>query len=212
MGTAGPASPFGRISEEALRRATGRGADEWFAAMDAAGAAGMAHRDIVAHLERHHPECGSAWWRQSIAVAYERARGLRQVGQTAGAGWQVGIQRTLAAPAEAVWLALIGRPELWLGPGAPAPAEGGRYRAGRVGDIAGADGDIRVVAPGRRLRLTWRPDGWEAPAALQLTLTARRPDATTLAVHLEKLPDAGARERMRDHWRDVLRRVAGAVA
>jgi hypothetical protein len=30
----------------------------------------------------------SGWWRQSIAVGYEQARGKRQVGETANAGYQ----------------------------------------------------------------------------------------------------------------------------
>ena len=194
-----------RVSEESLREATGRGWEQLFGALDGAGAADLAHRDIVELLDR---EFGveSGWWRQSIAVAYEQARGKRVVGQTADAGFQVGVQRTLAGSPREVWELITGRPELWLGDGGPPSFErGARYKAG------GASGEIRVVKPGDRLRLTWQPAGWAAPATLQLTLTERGPGRTALGVHLEKLPDADSREAMRTHWRAVLDRMAAAV-
>src|SRR3712207_9511305 len=84
-----------RIANESVREATGRAWDEWLVALDAAGAADLGHKEIVAHLEREHPDV-SAWWRQSITVAYEQARGKRVLGETADAGFQVGVQRTVA--------------------------------------------------------------------------------------------------------------------
>src|SRR5829696_404166 len=101
---------------EAVEKATGRGWEDWYAILDAAGAADLGHGAIVAHLEREHPEV-SSWWRQSIAVRFERARGKRAVGQTADAGFQVGVQRSLAASVHEAWDLLTSRPDLWLGAG-----------------------------------------------------------------------------------------------
>ncbi len=191
-----------RVSSKAVREATGRDWDDWLAALDAAGAADMSHKEIVAHLEG---EVESSWWRQSIADGYEQARGKREVGQTADAGFQVGVQRSVAASAAEVWELLTTRPELWLGDGAaPKLEKGERYEAG------GASGEIRVVRPGDRLRLTWRPDGWDRPATLQLTLLERS-GKTVVNVHLEKLPDAEAREEMRTQWRARLERMVEAI-
>jgi hypothetical protein len=89
----------GRVSPESLRRATGRAWTEWLEALDAAGAANWEHKEIVAHLERDHTEVDSNWWRQSIAVGYARARRKRAVGETAAAGFQVGVQRAIDATA-----------------------------------------------------------------------------------------------------------------
>ncbi len=90
-----------RLSSETVREATGRGWEEWLEALDAAGAADWNHGQIVAHLEREHREATTSWWRQSITVGYEQARGKRAEGETA-AGFQVGVQRSVAAsPAEA---------------------------------------------------------------------------------------------------------------
>jgi len=205
-GTGAPAG--GRVSAEAVREATGRGWDEWFAALDATGAAGLPHGEIVAVIRRGHPAV-SGWWQQSITVEYERARGKRVVGQTAGAGFQVGVQRSVAATAEEAWELVTTRPDLWLGEGAEvAFAVGERYR---VPTGEGASGVVRVVKPGARLRMTWQPEGWPAPATLQLTLTASGSGRTVVGAHLEKLPDADAREAMRARWRAALERIAAAL-
>lgn len=51
--------------------------------------------------------------------------------------------------------------------------------------------------------MTWQPEGWKKPALLQLTVLPK-PKATSLHVHMEKLPDARARAMMRAHWQRVL--------
>ena len=203
---------LGRISSHSVREATGRGWDAWLEALDAAGAADWDHREIVAYLERAHPEVTSGWWRQSIAVGYERARGKRVVGQTADAGFQVGVQRTVGATAMGVWELITSRPDLWLGEGASvAFAEGARYEVPPGDGGPGASGEVRVVKPGERLRMTWHPEDWPAPATLQVTLSESRSGKTAITAHLEKLPDADAREAMRARWREALERIAAAA-
>ena len=64
-----------RISSDSLREATGRGWDEWLATLDAAGAADWDHKEIVAYLKREHGDTTTGWWRQSLTVGYEQARG-----------------------------------------------------------------------------------------------------------------------------------------
>lgn len=205
---------YGRVTSRAAREATGRGWREWVEVLDTAGARNWDHKEVVAFLEREHPQA-SPWWRQSIAVAYEKARGSRVLGETADAGFEVGVQRSLAVGRDEVWEILVARPDLWLGEGAEVDLErGGPYVVRDAADDGGAvsaRGDVRVVRPGHRLRMTWQPEGWASPATLQLTLSVAASGRTTLGVHLEKLPDAQAREAMREHWRGVLDRVVRAV-
>ena len=199
---------LGLPSPQAVRAATGRGWEEWLEALDGAGAGDWKHKEIVAYLEREHPGV-SSWWRQSITVGYERARGKRAVGQTAYTGFQVGVQRTVAATATEAWYLIILRPELWLGEGAAvAFAEGERYEVPPANGAPGASGEVRVVKPGARLRMTWRPEGWTAPATLQFTLSENGWGKTAIHAQLEKLPDADAREAMRERWREALERLA----
>jgi uncharacterized protein YndB with AHSA1/START domain len=162
-----------QVSSKSVREATGRGWEEWLEALDAAGAAGWDHKEIVAYLECEHPEV-SSWWRQSIAVGYEQARGKRVVGETADVGFQVD--------------------------------KGERYEVSPGNGAPGASGEVRVVKPGDRLRMTWQPEGWPAPATLQLRLSESGTGKTAIHAHLEKLPDAHAREAMAQ----ALARGAGA--
>jgi uncharacterized protein YndB with AHSA1/START domain len=195
-----------RISSESVREATGRGWEDWLETLDAAGAVEWDHKDIVAHLEREHGEATSSWWRQSITVGYEQARGKRVVGETADTGYQVGVQKSVAATPTAAWELITSRPELWLGEGASvAFTEGERYQA------PGVSGEIRVVKPGDRLRMTWQPEDWSAPATFQLTLSETESGKTAVHAHFEKLPDADAREAMRTRWRRALERIAAAT-
>jgi uncharacterized protein YndB with AHSA1/START domain len=195
-----------RIATESVREATGWGWDDWLKTLDAAGAENWDHKEIVAYLKREHGEATSSWWRQSITVGYEQARGKRVVGETADTGFQVGIQKSVEATVTEVWDLITSRPELWLGEGASVDlAEGTPYYA------PGLSGEIRVVKPGDRLRLSWQPQEWPAPATLQLTLSETESGKTALQAHLEKLPDAGAREAMRTRWREALERIASAA-
>ena len=169
-----------------------------------AGAAEWDHKAIVAYLAAEHAGSTTAWWRQSLAVGYEQARGKRAVGETADAGFQVGVQRTLdtlgrrgvgAPHLAARALARRRRPDR-------ASSPGERYEAPAAAERCAWPG------PATRLRLTWQPKDWAAPATLQLTVHESRPGKTVLGAHLEKLPDAEAREEMRSHWRATLERIA----
>lgn len=203
---------FSRVSSTSLRTATGRGWEEWLAVLDAAGAVAWDHAQVVAYLEREHPELDSGWWRQSITVGYEQARGKRVVGQTADAGFQIGVRRSIAASAQQVWELLMSRPELWLGEEASVVfTKGATYDVPAGQGTPRVTGEVRVVKPGDRLRMTWHPDGWSTPATLQLTLTEAASGKTAVTAHLEKLPDADAREAMRSHWSEALERLVGAA-
>jgi len=56
------------------------------------------------------------------------------------------------------------------------------------------------------------PRRLDAPATLRLTLSRSRGGKTAMNAHLERLPDADAREAMRDRWRGALERIAPAAA
>jgi uncharacterized protein YndB with AHSA1/START domain len=82
---------------------------------------------------------------------------------------------------------------------------------GEAYEVRRATGEIRVVKPGDRLRLTWQPKDWPAPATLQLTLSESGTGKTAITAHLEKLPDAAARDAMA-HWRAALERLVAAAS
>lgn len=195
-----------RTRSSAVRAATGRGWEEWLELLDAAGAKELDHKGIVALLTREYPDL-SGWWCQQLTVGYEKARGKRVLGETAG-GFEVGVRKTLPIDKEEAWALLVGHPERWLGEGDLTFEKGSPYEV-RGGFGGGAQGEVRVVKPGERVRMTWHPQGFDRAATLQATLLPAR-SGTTFSLHFEKLPDAEAREAVRDHFRALLEGLLGS--
>jgi uncharacterized protein YndB with AHSA1/START domain len=194
------------ISDPAVRRATGRSWDDWLALLDAAGARDWSHKEIVAWLAANAELSG--WWRQSVAVAFEKAAGKRVLGETADAGFQVGVRITVAAPLEAAWDALVSPAgkALWLlseiaelVPGASNEAPGG------------TEGEIRVVKPLDRIRFTHRRPGSATASTAQIALIRSGQAKTAITFHHEKLRDPDERELMRRHWKAVAKRIKEMV-
>ncbi|MCY4436210.1 MAG: SRPBCC domain-containing protein [Chloroflexi bacterium] len=193
-----------KISDAAVRKATGKGWDAWFVLLDGEGAKALPHKQIARLLhEKSYIENG--WWCQTVTVEYERARGKRVLGGTESAGFQIGVQKTLPLSPEHAW-DLITQPEglaLWLG-----TATDLRWEKGATYETPeGTRGEMRSFTAGKHLRLTWQPPDFQTPSTLQVSL---EPSSTKTAVrfHQEKLTSAEAREQMRAHWREVLHKLA----
>jgi len=185
-----------RISDDAVRRATGRTWGEWIRWLDERGAAGMPHKEIVALL-REQGGVQSGWWQQTVSVGYERAKGLRVEGRTAAVGFEIGVSRTVPLPAHEAWRRLTARGGVraWLG---DAPSL--RFEAGeqyRLSD--GTTGEVRVFVPDDRLRITRRPDGWARASTIQIRVTPKG-EKTAITFHEENLPSAEEREARRAHY------------
>lgn len=86
------------VSDDAVRRATGKGHDEWFAILDAWGATERSHPEIARWLKDVHEI--PPWWTQNLTVDYERARGMRSRHQMAD-GFSIRVIRTIAADPDA---------------------------------------------------------------------------------------------------------------
>jgi len=196
------------VSNDAVREATGRTWSQWQEWLDGEQARDLSHPRIVDLLLRRG-RLKSHWWRQQVTVGYEQLIGRRIEGQTADGRFQIGIQRTLPAPAAELWrwlLSAAGR-TVWLGESADFEArKGARYTTD-----AGERGEIRSVAEGRRLRLTWQPAAWAEPSTLQLTLDPRK-RGTALRFHHEGLVGPVEREQMRERWGDTLDRVRDGLS
>jgi hypothetical protein len=83
------------VSSDAVARRTGKSWAQWFALLDAAGAAELDHKGIVAVLAQRHGV--GPWWQQMVTVAYEQARGRREK-PAADDGFQVDVSKTLELP------------------------------------------------------------------------------------------------------------------
>lgn len=104
----------GAVSEAKCIEKTGHGFDHWFGVLDRFGATKLGHTAAARHLKDDHGV--SAWYSQSITVAYERARGLREVHQVCGGTFEVSVSRVLPSDLDEVVAALSRKAarERWL--------------------------------------------------------------------------------------------------
>jgi uncharacterized protein YndB with AHSA1/START domain len=176
---------FAGVGEAAVRRATGRTWDEWFAILDAAGAAKYEHKGIVAVLGVHTPALGG-WWRQMLSVGYEQARGLRAVHEKAG-GFAANASKTIGAPLAVAFTAWSDKRlrDRWLGRA--------RY-------------EISKATPNKSVRIRWGDD-----TRVDVNLYASGPAKCKIQVQHEHLADAGAVERAKSFWRTRLDKLASLV-
>ena len=60
----------GRVSDEVVKKATGKVWARWFSILNKAGAEDMSHTEIAHLLSTEHISNG--WWAQMVTVEYER--------------------------------------------------------------------------------------------------------------------------------------------
>ena len=86
-----------KISDQAVTKATGRTWSEWFQIIEEAEKRSerdrWPHKLIVSHIEDRYSL--SPWWCQMVASSYESFRGRRELGETAAAGFEIGVRETV---------------------------------------------------------------------------------------------------------------------
>jgi hypothetical protein len=171
--TEGPALS---MSDEAIRRRTGRGWEEWFALLDGWGAAERPHREVARWVAEEHGIDG--WGAQAVTVNYERARGLRAVGEHAD-GFAITASKTVAVPVERLFDAFVDESlrQRWLPDGELRQRTASKPRSAR---FDWGDGETRVIV------------GFAAKGVAK----------SVAALQQERLANAEEAERMKAFWRD----------
>lgn len=101
------------MSDESVKKATGRDWAEWVKTLDAVQAAEKPHGEIAQYVK----SLGTPdWWSQGVTVGYERVRGLREKGQRRGGSYEASKSRTFAVPVETLFDAVAKAPKRkrWL--------------------------------------------------------------------------------------------------
>ena len=166
-------------SDQGMRRATGRGREGWFAALDAWGAAGRPYREIADWLTDEHDL--STWWAQKLIVEYEEARGLRPPGIRPDGTFTVGVSKTVAVPVERLFAAFVD-PEL------------------REHWLPGAVMRERTSQPGRSARFDWEGGA----TRINVGFDAKGDAKSQVGLEHERLPDPEAAEKAKAYWRERL--------
>jgi hypothetical protein len=164
------------VSDEVIRRRTGRGWEQWFDLLDEWGALERPHPEIATWLRGEQRIDG--WSAQSVTVSYERARGGRAVGEHAD-GFAVTASKTVDVPVERLFDAFIDPVlrERWLPDGKLRERTSSRPRSAR---FDWGEGDTRVIV------------GFDA----------RGEAKSTASLAHERLADAEEAERMKAYWRE----------
>jgi uncharacterized protein YndB with AHSA1/START domain len=133
----------------------------------------------------------------------------RSTGLTKGAGWEIGVSRSVTFPLEEVWdfLTSAAGSAVWLGAGVQRLDQPGS--AYQTSD--GTSGEVRSFRPLDRVRLTWQPEDWSHDSTVQFALSRTASGRTVLRFHQERLADATEREQQRAHWAAVLDAVVTAL-
>jgi hypothetical protein len=165
-------------SDERIRERTGRGWEEWFDLLDEWGAAQRPHREISRWVADQLGIGPLVWEAQAVTSSYERARGLRAVGETEQ-GFAVSATRTVAVPVERLFDAVVDekRRVSWLPDGELSERTATRPKSAR---FDWGDGATRV-------HVVFDPKG---------------EDKSTMALQHVRLSDASEAERMKAYWRE----------
>ena len=164
------------VSDEVIRRRTGRGWEEWFDLLDEWGAIAKPHAEIARWLQSEQGIDG--WSSQSVTVSYERARGRRAVGEHAD-GFAITAQKTVSVPVEQLYDAFVDASlrAQWL-----------------------PDGELRerTATRPKSARFDWGDDGTRVVVGFEAKGEAK----SVVALEHARLPDAGEAERLKAFWRE----------
>ncbi len=163
-----------KIGDVAVQRATGKTWKQWFSVLDRAGSTKKSHKQIVAYLGERHAGL-NLWWRQMVTVAYEQARGMRDLHEKR-VGYEISVSRTVPVDVGTVFKAWKDK----------------RYRSRWLSE----DVTIRTSTPNRSMRITWNVDG----SALSLNFNEKTDSKSQIVVQHSKLSDVASAAKMKKFW------------
>ena len=172
------AQPRLSTSDAEIRRRTGRGWEEWFDLLDEWGAAERSHREIARWVAEQQGIVPLAWNAQAVAGSYERARGLRALGEHDD-GFAITASKTIAVPVDRLYDAFVDASlrDRWL-----------------------PDGELRerTATKPRSARFDWG----DGSTRVHVTFDAKGEGKSTAALQHRRLADPEEAERMKAYWRD----------
>ncbi len=170
------------ISDEAVKKATGRTWEQWFDLLKSLDAKNLPHKEIARALNQDYHVDG--WWAQSITVHFEKAIGRRVHGQIGEGNFQTSASKTLPGDLDQVL-------RTWIG---------------AVGRASGFDGLAFDGEPKVSKTEDWRYWRVDLKDGTKVTAVIGRKGSnkTTLTIDHEKLPDSASVERWKEFWKGYL--------
>ena len=166
------------MSDAAIKESTGCTWARWVRALDHYGAAEMSHRDIAALIKEKYKT--PPWWTQTVAVGYERIKGLRARGQQRNGTYTMTRSRTFNVDVVTLF-------EAWSN------------ASKRKRWLDDASVKVRTVTAPKSMRLTWS-DG----TAIVVGFSAKGPSKSSVALEHAKLADRETADRLKQFWSERL--------
>lgn len=174
------------MSDDSIRKGSGKSWDEWLEVLDTWGAKDRSHKEIADYLDEHFEIDG--WYAQSVTVGYERMRGMRAYGQGRDGRYSASVSKTFPVPVAELFAAWTDESERdrWLAPGALGLRTSQPETSARF-DVA-EDGSILAA---------WFVDKGAAKSTVQL--------------QNDKLPSKEAADQFREIWKERLARLSDVL-
>jgi hypothetical protein len=169
------------MSDEAVKKKTGKTWPQWFAALDKAKAMKLGHPAIADML--HEKFAVPGWWSQMVTVEYELARGLRARNQLKD-GYSLSVSKTLPLGAAALYRNV-----------ADAKSRGRWFPKGKL--------EVKSATEQKYFRAKWN-----GGTRLEINVYAKGDGKAQIAVQHSKFLDADAMEAMRGKWKKALAKLS----
>ena len=166
------------MRDEVIKAKTGCTWEKWVKALDYHGAEKMSHREI-AELAKKTYKAGD-WWSQTVAVGYERIKGLRVIGQRRDGTYEASKSRTFDVPVKTLF-------EAW--------ADDRTRRRW----LDGAEIKIRTATAPKSMRIDWIDQ-----SIIAVGFTPKGTSKSAVAIQHTKLPDRETANQIKEYWRDRL--------
>jgi hypothetical protein len=175
------------MRDDVIKAKTGCTWEKWVKALDYHGAEKMSHREI-AELAKKTYKAGD-WWSQTVAVGYERIKGLRAVGQRRDGTYEASKSRTFDVPVNTLF-------EAWADD------------VTRRRWLDGAEVKIRTATAPKSMRIDWIDK-----SIIAVGFTRKGTSKSAVAIQHTKLPDPETAKELKDYWDtrlDALGEVLGS--
>lgn len=173
------------MSDAAVCARTGRTWAGWVEALDGVGAEGWPHRRIAQCV--HEQFKIGDWWGQTVAVGYERIKGLREIGQRRDGTYEASRSRTFPVPVDRVYRALT---------------------VARIRNrwLPGIKLTIRKATPYKSVRITW-----EDQTSVDVGLIPKGEARSAVQVSHQKLAVKEDIARRKAYWGERLEALASLL-
>jgi uncharacterized protein YndB with AHSA1/START domain len=166
------------MSDAAVKEATGCNWERWVWALDRVEAHTWPHRKIAEYV--HEKYKVKDWWTQTVTVGYERIKGLREIGQRRGGGYEASKSKTFAVPVARLFRAF----------------HDARLRRRW---LDGVDLTVRSATAPKRMRIVW-PDA----SVVEVTFVNKGASKSQVAIQHGKLADRAAITKIKEFWTERL--------